>query len=435
MRIGIQIDPVLETSRLVRIWLLAGTVVPVLVFTSIVAIIAFNGHRTSGPSADSFFAHIGFSASNLVPLALLSAGLVGHALRERSAGYAFAAGLVANATLVGGYALSIVTGGGQIDSVHQVWLVQLGTIGATFWAIIWLVSRRWVGAWREEAEALLARPLMIAQLAQGAAGNVLLLVPALVLLLLKPAGPMYSSIIATGHVGGWLALLPLLATAIWYARRSAPAPLSTSVEQAESGTPGEASSAVVYVCGAGGLLLGILAASTASPWHPGSWLPHHVLTLAWSLLGLSILAASWSGEALRQIGPGLWSPERRTRAAQILAQCFPGFSSRRWVETIGVLVILLAVRGAWFDPARPYWSSAATLTVSALAGALALWTRRPVYVYISGLLFNIVGMLIWHAWLVDQMGIVAWIPWAPGIFDTFFYTHIICLALAAVCWS
>src|SRR5262249_26498410 len=127
------------------------------------------------PVPGSFFAEAGWLVSNLVPLALVALGLVGHALRERSPGYAFAAGLVADAAVMGGYALGVVIAGRPFGEGEWARLVQLGTITAAVWALLWLASRRWVGAWREGPEAPLARPLMLAQLALAAAGNACLL--------------------------------------------------------------------------------------------------------------------------------------------------------------------------------------------------------------------------------------------------------------------
>src|SRR5262249_32790028 len=149
-------------------------------------LVGFAGQSTAGPSDASIFGQMGWIASNIVPLVLISVGLVSHALRERSAGYAFAAGLLANVSLMAGYALGIVTSGRRLDATESVWIVQLGTIGAAVWAIAWLASRRWVSAWRERPEAPLALPLMILQLAQAAVGSVVLLVLAAILIVANP---------------------------------------------------------------------------------------------------------------------------------------------------------------------------------------------------------------------------------------------------------
>src|SRR5262249_53554834 len=106
-RLGISAELATGTSGFVRGLLVAGAgaVAPVLILTAVVAMVRFTGQRPSGPAGDSFFVHMGNSASNFFPLLLVSVGLVGHAVRERSPGYAFGAGLVANAALMGGYVL------------------------------------------------------------------------------------------------------------------------------------------------------------------------------------------------------------------------------------------------------------------------------------------------------------------------------------------
>src|SRR5262249_2379349 len=92
-----------------------------------------------------------------------------------------------------------------------------------------------------------------------------------------------------------------------------------------------------------------------------------------------------------------------------------------WVASIGLLGVLLAVRGVQEDPQRPYWSGAATLAVSGLAGTLALWSSQPLGVYVSGLLINLAGIIVWLAW-------------GPLTLAAFVSTNIICLGIGSVCW-
>src|SRR5262249_54764154 len=63
----------------------------VFLISAVAAVQGFEGVPAGGPLPGSVFAHMGFTLSHLVPLLLLVAGLAGNALRERSAGYAFAA--------------------------------------------------------------------------------------------------------------------------------------------------------------------------------------------------------------------------------------------------------------------------------------------------------------------------------------------------------
>src|SRR5262249_23291911 len=133
---------------LARWLLIAGLVLPVLALSSDTAMVRFAGEETTGPGPHSFFREIGLLVSFAVPLVLLGAGFVGHALRERSAGFAFTAGLIANLTLMAGYALAFVSPEGHLSGVHWVRLLHWGTAGAAFWALAWLASRRWVSTWR-----------------------------------------------------------------------------------------------------------------------------------------------------------------------------------------------------------------------------------------------------------------------------------------------
>src|SRR5439155_11896766 len=103
----------------------------------------------------------------------------------------------------------------------------------------------------------------------------------------------------------------------------------------------------VHAWSLAGLMLGVVAACCASHWDSGDWLAQHVLTASWGVAGLGMLLVGW-------------------RAPELSSST----STRRWVEVISALVVILALRGAWADPARPYWSVGATLTASVLLGGL-----------------------------------------------------------------
>src|SRR5262249_13218066 len=147
-------------------------------------------------------------------------------------------------------------------------------------------------------------------------------------------------------------------------------------------------------------------------WDRGNWLAHHVLTTSWALAGLGVLAAGWAGGE----------------------SVFPARTCRRWVEVLSLFVVVLALRGAWADPARPYGSVAACLSAGALLGALAVWSRRPGCVYASGLLLNLAAVLVWEAWRIEHFGVVPWF-WGPGVLDSFVCANVLGLAVASALWS
>lgn len=330
-----------------------------------------------------------------------------------------------------------------------VWLVpfvQANIIAAAALTLVWLRWRRQLpaiestggnpaGGSVRDGDQFLTVQVVLLSLA-----NIFLLTILFHRLLLFPAGPLsgvmhylarsldptltareYADLLAhalmqMGDFGGWMALLLSLPAVVWYARQLAPR-------------------WIIHVIGGGGLLVGTLAACTATQWGPGTWLPHHVLTFAWSTLGLLILAAGWMGSSLRQLGPLFWPAERRMHAAHLLGIFFPRQAVQRWAEIIGVLVVALAVRGVWSDSVRPYASVAATLAVSMLMAALAVWSRQPIYVHVSGALVNLAGFIIWQAWLVDSVGIAVWMAWGPDVFDTLLFGQVLSLAAAAGAWS
>jgi hypothetical protein len=113
---------------------------------------------------------------------------------------------------------------------------------------------------------------------------------------------------------------------------------------------------------------------------------------------------------------------RVTGTFEDLADLFPAGRVRRWLEGVGLGLLVLVLRGGWQDPARPYSPAAATLVVSVMAGALAFWFRRGHYVYASGLLWNIMGVLLWWAW-------------GRGTWDVFLLTNALCLAAGSALWS
>jgi hypothetical protein len=299
-----------------------------------------------------------------------------------------------------------------------VLMVQVQVVTAAVSALIWLrlADRLYPGGLSRASTS----PLLAVLAAACFFGNTVLLGMALVPLLVFPGhipGQILPRFVEqAGELAGWLALVPMIVVVVSYTRRAA-------------------RTLVVHALASAGLLLGVLAACTAH--HAAdqeSWLPQHVLTVVWSLLGLTILGASWAGNSLAAVGPGIWPVERRARAAALLGELFPVARSRRWVEAVSLLVVVLALRGAWGDPARPYWSAAATLTVSALLAALALWSRRPVHVYASGLLLSVVSFLAWKAWVVDRIEHMPGVVAAQELFATFVYTQILGLAVASALW-
>jgi hypothetical protein len=375
-RIGIALDAEPPSADLVRVILLALAAGPVLVLTLAVAMIGFAGERPAGPDANSFFGHLGWVASNVVPLVIVSATLVGHGVRERRPGYVFAAGLVADAALAGGYALHEALRG-SLDTAACVRAVQLAAGGAAVWALAWMIARRRGGG----PESTTARPLLGVLAGLSATGNIVLVALPLLLLLLSPGHPLPAALAVVGDWGGWLVLL-----------------LGSTVVLCQVGI---SSARAPHVRVVFALCAGVLAACLASPWDTGNWLSYHVLLAVWGTAG--VIAAALGGASL------LGTPLPRRQVC-------------RWAEGIGTVLALLALRGAWEDPGRPYWPAAAAVSACGIGVALALWLRVPRHVYATGVLAGLVGFIIW----IDR---------GPDTMPGFLGTQVICLALASGFWS
>ena len=112
------------------------------------------GYSLAGPAIGTYFQQMGFTWSHGIPLTLVAAGIVGHALRDRSAGYAFAAGLLVKFLVCGGFLVSVSTAHRPFDDTVLIELGQRFAITAGVWAIAWLYASRYLrrpdkidGAW------------------------------------------------------------------------------------------------------------------------------------------------------------------------------------------------------------------------------------------------------------------------------------------------
>jgi hypothetical protein len=373
----IPLDPGLPLAMMARALLLGGAAVPVLLLTASVAALGFSGVTPAGPAAGSFFAHIGWVAATVTPMALVSLGLVGHAVRERSPGYAFAAGLVANVTLMGGYALQVVSGG-RLDAVEWVRVLQIGSIGAAAWAIGWLVTRPWVAAWRPGPDSPLARPLMSLQLGMAAAGNALLLGVA-VWLLVFPTGRVAMWTTEAGSVVGWLALGSVIAAVLFrnWDRRSL---LSVDI-----------------LGWLGLLLMGLAACSVERAW-PG-W-------------GYRALMVGWAAYALAWALLGAARPTLSDTAAAI-------------VGTAGLLAVFLGLKAAVVHQDQ-LWAAGAIALASPAGALLAVQRRNEGWAFTAGLGINLAASLVvWH--IHAAAGLTGW--WAHLV-----QANAIASAVGALLW-
>jgi hypothetical protein len=172
---------------------------------------------------------------------------------------------------------------------------------------------------------------------------------------------------ADGDAVGWAAFLAVVVPVSWYIhRRLGRLPFAFGC---------------VLV-----LLAGIPAACTVATGHRGDFLAYHTLLLTWAATGTVLLIVQRGvlrSPCEQETPEGLVQLRRGRRAALLL-----GF--------IGLLVVGLAVRGAFADSASIVWSIAPVLLVSAQAAAVAVWRRSETWAGIASMGLDLaVSLLVW----------------------------------------
>lgn len=373
-RLHMRLDPFAHPALTARALLILGCVVPVLCLTAQIAFLGFAGLQPTGPAAKSFFDRAGFVVSNVVPLVIVSAALVGHALRERSAGYAFAAGLILNVSVMGGYALDLVLGGTRLGEPELVRVLQLGTCGAAIWAIAWLWSRRWLLAWREDAISPVKQALMAVQVGMAAAGNVMLLSGALLALTgsVEPipvsfAGAFYPKtapgVAEAGSLLGWTALLLTVAAVIYRARQ-------------------QLSLRSLWTLGGMGLVTVAFVAVSVARWSTPMW---GYRTL---MFGAALYALGWATlAAARALIEG---PEEDAKPRRLSR------TASTWVAVAGLVAAALGVKAAVFHQDH-LWAAGAIVLASVAGAVVAVGRRREGWAFTAGLGIDLAAvLLVWH---------------------------------------
>jgi hypothetical protein len=358
MRAECQIHLSEKLAGIVRVMLLGLTAAPVLVLTILLAAAGFLGSSPGAVAEQSIFRQMGWVANAVVPAALISLTMVGYALRERSPTYAFGAGLVANATLMGGYALSVVLNGGPLDAVEMVRIAQMGTLLAAIWAGVWLLVRAWVFGTDAESESPLTQPLLTVQMAIGGVGNTLILGAGFWLCLLAQGADAPRSAVmgAIGSPLGWTALIMMgLAWALrHYQNRSLP----------------------IRDAGVFGLAAIVLLACQVEAHWPG--------------FGYQTLMLGWAAYPLAWVLFLAASPRLRVSASLFLD------AADYWVRLAGALGTVLALNAA-IGRGDYLWAALAIGLISPAAAVMAVWRRNEIWALAAGWGVNLAASLaVWH---------------------------------------
>ena len=126
-----------ELPRYARALTLALAGLPIIFITLFVTTLRIASGTTLTPVHSPFFARVGATISYLVPLVILSFVLVGHAVRERSAAYAFSGAIVLNFSVTSLYIMSLPS----LNGASLMKLAQLNSITSAGFALAWVGAR------------------------------------------------------------------------------------------------------------------------------------------------------------------------------------------------------------------------------------------------------------------------------------------------------
>ncbi len=138
----------------------ASALVLVLVVAPLAAVlthyvaVALAGYPILGPRPGSFFDRMGLACSYAAPVAAIAALLVGYALRDRSNGFALAAGVTLNLTATVAYLLADWPAAIQFDAALWIRLAELNAAAAAGYSLVWLGLLEWTRRQSERRDAI-----------------------------------------------------------------------------------------------------------------------------------------------------------------------------------------------------------------------------------------------------------------------------------------
>jgi hypothetical protein len=376
-----------------RLLLVVLCAVPIIALSVYDANLTIHGWHIPGPDSKTLFAQIRTPASYTVPLALVAFTFLGHAIRERSGGWATAATGVFNLSATLAYLLSLSSTAYVWGPDHLIRLVQINVLVLSIFALGWIYVRSSI--YRPNNGRFTPSPITLnAQISIALIGvGLLLAVPASALLIAPGYATHLESI---GNPLGCLAVSLAFAALILLTRRI--------------------SAAIIAALGAS---IALMLACAAAHYDPSQWLSFHVL-----MSGLIPAAAA-------TFSAGLWAVARQRSAIIPILAPIPALVSdqtpdidqpaiplqyRRedqtspipqalkerilapylnWAGSLSAWLILLAMRATLSDPQRPFWSAACTLMLGILWIGIACRVGNAALLYVGGLLTNLAATFWW----------------------------------------
>ncbi|MEX0642336.1 MAG: hypothetical protein WD468_06530, partial [Pirellulales bacterium] len=361
--------------------LLLLAVAPLAILVTFAVAMALDQHPIVGPEPSSWFRRIGWDVSYGMPLAVIALTFVGYAIRDRSSGFAFVAGLLFNTVATIVVLMRLARGGGSLDAAAWITVAQVNAIVAGMVALAWLAAMRFHqgGATIEERDlefealgprSLLRAPrwplLLVTQAALAATLCGTFLLPAIVCLALKPQ--VLPWVGAADGVLGWCAVALATFAAVWI-----------------NGRRGVGQNGVALIVAA----LVALFALTATRWDTGNWLAFRTL-----LVGLT--AAAWlvplATRAVNRVLTGKSATDTRLVWSAIIVRLF------------AVAAVLLALGSAIFSPSGAEWAIAVLVAIAARNVWIAWYERSRGSLWIAALLFNLAATIWWTEFGATWLG-------------------------------
>lgn len=348
-----------ELDRLARSWTLSLSAIPILGLTTANLVQAAAGNAPNGPSPKSAFTVMGSELSFGIPLGLLTAVLITHAVREKKTSLMLAGSGVFLYLVNLAYFLPILRDPtAALDWPVTIGCMQWNSVGLAVYALGWIGMRRWLESRDDDTIQLVTDPYLLRQRAAVVWALAIMTGLASVVIVFTP-----DDLADFADLGSWLSYTACL----------------LSVAAVAWPTQSRAGSYWIsllfgFVCAIGGPLAISLQGT------PGSWRAFHILMLVWSTVAIAATALAWT------------TPRWR-RQKQLVT------TSVQWASAFMGLSVFLALRATPFDPQTPWWSFGVTLGAALVAGALGFRTRRQTYAYTSALLAALAVTIVWwEAW-------------------------------------
>jgi hypothetical protein len=326
-------------------------------------------HPIRGPDSDSIFANLGPALSYTLPLVVVALTFIGYAVRDRSPGFALAAGLLIAASATTAYLLTQSRTGLRFDAPTWIRLAQLNAATTAGYALLWCFAGRLrLLDHKRKAVSATSLPWSV-QVALAPALTALVVAWSWSQLVAWPQGWQGAPVMLPEFADRWaIASLLLVCTS-----------LHVIAPNVRRFTQPLALSALLTV-------LALFAAAWASSRDVGNWLAYHTLYVGHHLVALVLLAIIWRARRVPSTRPDSEVPGRA------LAPPFAELS----LILQGAAIFVLAVRELSHDR---WWTVLGLASLGAILTPALAWSfQRRRYLYLSATLVIFAGLVAWVEW-------------------------------------